>query len=156
MKFSIVAFGKSKFPFVDDGLAHYFEQIEHLADSVELVILKDQSSDQKKESAALLEALEKRKFLQDGKVRVLLLDERGKSFTSREFSAFLGSARDQGTQRFVFVVGGAYGFPAGLRERFSLISLSKMTFPHDLARLVLAEQVYRGLQILKGSAYHHD
>jgi 23S rRNA (pseudouridine1915-N3)-methyltransferase len=156
VKFSIVAFGRSKFPFVDHGISHYLDQIEHLADSVELIELKDQGSDQKKEMEFLLASLAKKKFLDDGKTRVFLLDERGKLSTSREFAASLSALCDQGVQRFVFVIGGAYGFPDALRSRFPLLSLSKLTFPHDLARLVLAEQVYRALQILKGGAYHHD
>lgn len=156
MKFSFVAFGRSKFPFVDHGISHYLEQIEHLADSAELLELKDQASDQKKEMDFLLATLQKKKFLDDGKVRVFLLDERGKLVSSREFAASLGALRDQGVQRFVFVIGGAYGFPEALRSRFPLISLSKLTFPHDLARLILAEQVYRALHILKGGAYHHE
>lgn len=155
MKFAIIAFGRSKFPFVDQGLEHYLENIGHMAEA-ELVELKDQGSDQSKEAAYLLESLKKKKFLGDGKTRVFLLDERGKASTSRDFAAQLGALRDQGVQRFVFVVGGAYGFPDELRARFPLISLSKLTFPHDLARLVLAEQIYRALHILKGGAYHHD
>jgi len=155
MKFSIVAVGRSKFSFVEDGLAHYLEQIGHMAEA-EIVLLKDQASDQKKEQEHLLEALAKRKFLEKGKARVFLLDERGKAQSSREFAASLGALRDQGVQQFVYVLGGAYGFTDELRTRFPLFSLSKMTFPHDLARLVLAEQLYRALHILAGGKYHHD
>ena len=155
MKFSIVCIGKAKFAYVEQGLAHYLEQIGHTAEA-ELLVLKDQASDQKREQELLLEALARRKFLDDGKVRVFLLDEKGKQCTSREFAAQLGALRDQGVQRFVFVIGGAFGFTDELRKRFPLLSLSKMTFPHDLARLVVAEQLYRALQILAGTKYHHD
>lgn len=155
MKFTILCIGKSKFPFVEQGLAHYLEQIGHMAEA-EIVVLKDQTSDQKREQEHLLEALAKRKFLDDGKVRVFLLDERGKPQNSRDFATGIGALRDQGVQRFVYVVGGAYGFSDELRSRFGLVSLSKMTFPHDLARLILAEQIYRGLHILAGGKYHHD
>ena len=155
MKFTLVFLGKSKFPYVEQGLAHYLEQIGHSAEA-EVLVLKDQASDQKREQEHLLEALEKRKFLSDGKTRVFLLDEKGKAYDSRAFAAQLGALRDQGVSRFVFVIGGAFGFTEELRSRFSLLSLSKMTFPHDLARLVLAEQLYRALQILAGTKYHHD
>lgn len=155
MKFSFVWIGKSKFPYVEQGLEHYIEQIGHSADA-EVLVLKDQASDQKREQALLLEALDKRRYLTDGKVRVFLLDEKGKAHTSRELAAQLGALRDQGVQRFVFVIGGAFGFTEELKRRFSCLSLSKLTFPHDLARLVLAEQVYRSLQILAGTKYHHD
>jgi 23S rRNA (pseudouridine1915-N3)-methyltransferase len=155
VKLVLVAFGKSKFPFVDDGLAHYFEQIEHSA-SVEMVLLKDQASDQKREEEFLLEALGRKKFLADGKTRVFLLDEKGREHTSRQLASELGKLRDAGVGRLVFVIGGAFGFSAELKKKFSLLSLSKLTFPHDLARLVLAEQLYRALQILAGTKYHHD
>ncbi|HEY8278850.1 MAG TPA: 23S rRNA (pseudouridine(1915)-N(3))-methyltransferase RlmH [Bdellovibrionota bacterium] len=155
MKFTLIAFGRSKFPFVEKGVAHYLENIGHMAEA-ELVELKDQDSDPKKESEHLLDALKKRKFLDDGKVRVFLLDEKGKLQGSREFAASLGALRDQGVQRFVFVIGGAYGFPDEVKTRFPLLSLSKLTFPHDLARVVLAEQLYRALHILAGGKYHHD
>jgi 23S rRNA (pseudouridine1915-N3)-methyltransferase len=155
VKFAIVFFGRSKFPFVDGGLSHYVEQIGHLAE-VEVLELKDQGSDQQKEAAHLLEALKKRKWLEDGKTRIFLLDERGKAQSSKDFALSLGSLRDQGVQRFVFLIGGAYGFTEELRRRFQLFSLSKLTFPHDLARLILAEQIYRALHILAGGKYHHE
>lgn len=155
MKFVLVAFGRSKFPFVAEGVEHYLHNIENMAEA-EFLELKDQESDPKKESAFLLESLKKKKFLDDGKARVFLLDERGKLQSSKEFAASLGALRDQGVQKFVFVIGGAYGFPEELKAKFPLISLSKMTFPHDLARLVLSEQLYRALHILKGGAYHHE
>jgi 23S rRNA (pseudouridine1915-N3)-methyltransferase len=67
----------------------------------------------------------------------------------------LEALQDQGVQRFAFLVGGAYGFTDEMRGRFSLLSLSKMTFPHDVARVLIAEQVYRALHILSGGKYHH-
>lgn len=145
--------GKSKFSFVEAGLAHYFENIRHMAE-LEYIEIRDQESRRDKEGVGFLDLLKRRKFL-DGKSKVFLLDERGKAQSSEEFAAHLGALRDQGTQRFVFVVGGAYGFPDELRSQFPLVSLSRMTFPHDVARLLLAEQIYRALHILAGGKYHH-
>lgn len=153
MKFVFLVVGKGKFPFVEEGLAHYFENIRHMAE-LEYIELKDHESRKDKEAELFNDTLKRRKLL-DGRSKVFLLDERGKTFSSEEFAAQLGALRDQGTQRFVFVVGGAYGFSAEMRTTYSLLSLSKMTFPHDLARLVLAEQVYRALHILSGGKYHH-
>ncbi len=155
MKFFIMAVGKGKFPFVEQGLVHYFKNIGHMAE-IELIELKDQESDKEKEAELFLAALKKRKFLEDGKTRIFLLDEKGKQFTSRAWAEQFGSLRDQGVQQFVLVIGGAYGFTDAMRERFSLFSLSKLTFPHDLVRLILAEQIYRALHILAGGKYHHD
>lgn len=147
--------GKNKFPFVEAGLAHYLENIRHMAE-VEYIELKDHQSDKEKEAELFLEALKKRKVLQEGKARVILLDERGKQFSSKDFAQHLGALRDQGVQRFVFLIGGAYGFTDEMRGQFPLLSLSKMTLPHDLVRLMLAEQIYRALHILSGGKYHHE
>jgi 23S rRNA (pseudouridine1915-N3)-methyltransferase len=155
MKFVIVAVGRAKFPFVEQGLAHYFKNIGHMAE-IELLELKDAASDKAKEEEVFLAAFKKRKYLEDGKARILLLDERGKQYTSRAWAEQLGALRDQGVQTFVLVIGGAYGFTDAMRERFPQFSLAKLTFPHDLVRLILAEQIYRALHILAGGKYHHD
>ena len=155
MKFLIVATGRAKFPFVEAGLAHYFKNIGHMAE-IELLEVKDSESNKEKEAEVFLAALKKRKLLDDGKVKIFLLDERGKQYTSRAWAEQFGALRDQGVQTFVLVIGGAYGFTDAMRERFPLFSLSKLTFPHDLVRLILAEQIYRALHILAGGKYHHD
>jgi 23S rRNA (pseudouridine1915-N3)-methyltransferase len=88
--------------------------------------------------------------------RVVALDERGKLLDSRQFAAQLGTWRDQGSRQVAFVVGGAYGLDPSVRERADLVlSLSPMTFPHQLVRLLFAEQLYRATAILQGSPYHH-
>jgi 23S rRNA (pseudouridine1915-N3)-methyltransferase len=153
LKFVFLVVGRSKFPFVDDGLQHYFENIRHLAE-LEYVELKEAGGRRPSEAEIFELALKRRKFL-DGRTKVFLLDERGKAYGSEKFASLLGTLRDQGVQRFVFVIGGAYGFSGEMRDRYSLLSLSPMTFPHDLARLILAEQVYRALHILSGGKYHH-
>ncbi len=88
---------------------------------------------------------------------VVLLDERGKMFSSEEFAGWVGRQRDGGTQNLVFGVGPADGWSEATRERAGLLlSLGKMTLPHELARVVLAEQVYRGFSILAGHPYHRE
>ena len=83
-----------------------------------------------------------------------LLDAAGKSFASEAFAKWLGELRDRGTRELIFVCGDADGFPAALREHVPLrISLSPMTLSHELARVVLAEQLYRAFAILSGSPY---
>jgi 23S rRNA (pseudouridine1915-N3)-methyltransferase len=83
-----------------------------------------------------------------------LLDAAGKTFTSEAFAKWLGELRDRGTRELIFICGDADGFPASLRERIpQRISLSPMTFSHELARAVLAEQLYRAFAILSGSPY---
>jgi 23S rRNA (pseudouridine1915-N3)-methyltransferase len=84
----------------------------------------------------------------------VLLDAGGKTMDSEEFARWIGDRRDRGTRELIFVCGDADGFPATVREQVKLrISLSKMTYSHELARVMLAEQIYRALAILAGSAY---
>jgi 23S rRNA (pseudouridine1915-N3)-methyltransferase len=85
----------------------------------------------------------------------VLLDSRGQQFTSDEFAAHLGRIRDEGIQRLVFAIGPADGWSAAARQRANLLlSFGRITLPHQLARVVLAEQVYRALTILAGHPYH--
>jgi 23S rRNA (pseudouridine1915-N3)-methyltransferase len=86
---------------------------------------------------------------------MVLLDSRGRELTSEEFAERIGRVRDDGVQRLVFAIGPADGWTAGARQRANLLlSLGRMTLPHQLAGVVLAEQVYRALTILAGHPYH--
>jgi 23S rRNA (pseudouridine1915-N3)-methyltransferase len=85
----------------------------------------------------------------------VLLDSQGRQFSSDEFASLVGRLRDDGTQRLVFAIGPADGWSEAARRRANLVwSLGKMTLPHQLARVVMAEQVYRALTILAGHPYH--
>lgn len=86
---------------------------------------------------------------------VVLLDSRGRQLSSEEFAAKIGKLRDEGTQRLVLAIGGADGWSEAARRRGNLLfSFGRITLPHQLARVVLAEQVYRALTILAGHPYH--
>lgn len=88
---------------------------------------------------------------------VILLDERGKQFSSREFAEMQQRHMVSGVKRVVYVVGGPYGFSAEVYARANgKISLSKMTFSHEMVRLFFCEQMYRAMTILRGEPYHHD
>jgi len=90
-----------------------------------------------------------------GPAHAVLLDSRGQQLSSEEFSVRLGNLRDGGTQRLVLAIGPADGWSAAALQRASLLfSLGRITLPHQLARIVLAEQVYRALTILAGHPYH--
>ena len=90
----------------------------------------------------------------DRAANVVLLDAAGKSFDSNSFAKWLGEHRDRGTREMLFLCGGADGFPESLRQRAQQrISLSALTFSHELARAMLAEQLYRAFAILSGSPY---
>jgi 23S rRNA (pseudouridine1915-N3)-methyltransferase len=88
---------------------------------------------------------------------VILLDEHGTEMSSVKFSAFLNKQFLSGQKHLVFIAGGAYGFDDLLRKRAGLqLSLSRMTFPHQLVRLIFTEQLYRALTILRNENYHHE
>ncbi len=88
--------------------------------------------------------------------RLVLMDERGKEMSSPDFAAFIGRCRDEGVSDLVFAIGGAYGVSSTLRQRAdAVISLSRMTFTHQMVRIFLLEQIYRGFTILNNEQYHH-
>lgn len=131
----------------------YLERIRHHhRDTVVEVVRDATGSDSQtmvtKEGANLLHCVEKGDF-------VVVCDERGKSFDSTKFSQKIQNWLD-GAQRVNFVIGGAYGLAKAVQERASAsLRLSDFTLPHELARVVLLEQVYRGLSLTAGSGYHH-
>ena len=87
---------------------------------------------------------------------VVLLDERGKEYSSIQFSQFIQQRLNSGCKNVLFLIGGAYGFSEEIYARADFsISMSRMTFPHKLARVLFAEQLYRAFSILKGEPYHH-
>lgn len=95
------------------------------------------------------------KFVGKGDMLVLF-DEKGKHVSSIEFAAFLQKQMNSGLKSLVFATGGAYGFTDDVYERAEeMIALSKLTFPHQLVRVIAAEQIYRALSILAGEKYHH-
>ena len=87
-------------------------------------------------------------------IHIILLDSTGKQFTSEAFAAHLGKLRDTGAQQILFAIGPANGWSAESRKSHTQISLGPMTLPHELARVVLAEQIYRACTILAGHPYH--
>lgn len=89
--------------------------------------------------------------------QLLLLDDKGRQFTSVEFSSFLQKKMNSGIKQLVLVIGGPYGFSNAVYKKASgKVSLSKMTFSHQMIRLFIIEQIYRGFTILKNEPYHHE
>lgn len=131
-------------------LSHYIPfSIEEIPD---LKNVRNLSEEQQKEREA--DMLFER--MQPGDVLVLL-DEKGKEFTSREFSQYLEQKMQTVAKRLVFVIGGPYGFSPRVYEAAQgKISLSKMTFSHQMVRLFMVEQIYRAYTIMRGEPYHHD
>ena len=141
MKIHLVMLGKTRRPEIRTLLDDYIARIRRFAD-VQLTELRE-------DSAASL-----RKLAFDSAATIVLLDDAGKPQTSAQFATWLGETRDRGAREIVFLCGGAEGFPEALRRRATQkFSLSSLTFSHELARAMLAEQLYRAFAILAGHPY---
>ena len=141
MKIRLVMLGKTRRPEIRALVDDYVQRIRHYVE-VEINELRDESP------AAL------KKLKLDPAVVVVLLDAAGTQFTSQTFARWLGDLRDRGARELCFYCGAAEGFPAELsRGKAQRISLSTLTMPHEFARVVLAEQIYRAFAILAGLPY---
>ena len=141
MKIKLIFLGKKKNSALNDLIMDYFSRIQKEINS-ELVFF----SNYKKQYSI---------FNNDD--IVFLVDEKGKHYNSISFSEKLKNKIQNSPKRIVFIVGDAYGFPLDLYRRCDeTISLSKLTFPHEIARLIIVEQLYRAIMIIKNHPYHHE
>jgi 23S rRNA (pseudouridine1915-N3)-methyltransferase len=140
MRLRLVMLGKTRRPELQALIDEYVKRISRSV-PVEIVELRETE-------AAL------KKFAFDQPSAIVLLDDRGKALDSEAFAKWIGEHRDRGTRQLIFACGGADGFPPEfLRQAHQKISLSPMTYSHELARVMLTEQLYRAFAILSGSAY---
>lgn len=152
----LILVGKTTDKHFQAGIADYVERIGHympfdVVTVSELKNTKNLSEDQQKQAEGELIL----KLLQPSDT-VVLLDEHGREFRSVDFASWLQQKRNT-VRRLVFVVGGPYGFsPAVYGRANEQVSLSKMTFSHQMIRLVFTEQIYRACTIIKGEPYHHE
>ena len=157
MKLSLITVGKTDVKWVKEGLDTYTSRLSHyipfsVTEIPELKNVSSLSHEQIKEKEGEL-ILSKLKPADE----LILLDERGKEFRSVEFASFLEEKLLHSGKDIVFVIGGAYGFSPAVYERSnSKLSLSKMTFSHQMVRTIFAEQLYRAFTIIKGEPYHHE
>lgn len=140
MRILLLMLGKTRRPELRAVIDDYVKRISRHSPT-EITEVRDASAALKKLDA-------------DRVATVVLLDAAGKSLDSHAFALWLGELRDRGTRELIFLCGDADGFPDSLRQRAQQkISLSAMTFSHELARAILAEQLYRAFAILSGSPY---
>jgi 23S rRNA (pseudouridine1915-N3)-methyltransferase len=138
-KVKVYTIGKIKENWLQEALAEYEGRLKASL-SFEWILSKN-----KEQMAQLLER----------EANFICLDPQGREFNSEEFSTFLIKALQEGHSRLSFAIGGADGIPSSTKAKArSLVSLSQMTFTHQITRLILLEQVYRALEISKGTAYH--
>lgn len=155
MKIKIFSFGKPKFSFLDDAIFEFENRIKKLV-NFESIIMKEIPFDLNNKDKCLLEESKAIfKFYQEN-VSTFLLVENSKEFTSIEFSKAIEQKFLKMGNEIHFFIGSSHGFHDVVKDKIkSHLSLSPMTFTHDMARFLLLEQVYRALTILKKIPYHH-
>lgn len=156
MKITLLLVGKTSFPYINEGISLYEKRLKFYVNynKIEIPELKNASSltqeqIKEKEGELILKNVKPNEEL-------ILLDERGKIFSSEGWAEHIQKKITYTGKDIVFVVGGAYGFSQTVYGRASeLFSLSKMTFSHQIIRVIFLEQLYRAFTIIKGEPYHH-
>lgn len=156
MRIMLLTVGKTVVPWVKEGLDVYASRLKHYIpfEVVEIPELKDtkaltEAQIKEREGALILKSA--------GSAELILLDEHGRSYRSVDFAKELQNAISHSSHDICFVVGGAYGFsPQVYAKASGKISLSPMTFNHQMVRTIFAEQLYRAFTIMRGEPYHHE
>ena len=156
LKLQFWAIGKNNEPYIKTGVEEFTDRISRYfkAEWNIIPVLKNagmlnEMDLKKKEGETILGWLSKDDYL-------VVLDERGKQFSSEKLAAFIQARANESTKKLVFVIGGAFGLDDTVLKRANYKwSLSELTFPHQLVRLILAEQIYRACTIIKNEKYHH-
>lgn len=157
MKISLIAIGKTEDKYLIEGIDKYLNRLKHYINFSFTVIpdiknTKNLTEAQQKSKEAELIL----KQLNNSDV-VVLMDEKGKKYSSVQFSQYINKQMVGSVQNLVFIIGGPYGFDESIYKRAnSSISLSDMTFSHQMVRLFFVEQLYRAFTILKNEPYHHE
>lgn len=157
MKILLIVVGKTDQKWLIDGISQYTERLTHFAQFEMLVIPDirnnknmDQNTQKVREGEQILNLLQPSDD-------VWLLDDKGREMTSPEMARWLEKRMAQSTKRLVFIIGGPYGFSPDVYDRVpGRLSLSRMTFSHQMVRLIFVEQLYRAFSILNNLPYHHE
>ncbi len=157
MKIVLIVVGKTTDSCLQQQIEMYWQRIQrYISCDLEIIPALKSTKSLSEEEIKRKEGLLILNKLQPADT-VVLLDEQGKEYTSVQFSKYIDKQMQMSTKRLVFVVGGAYGFSAQVyayaRQK---IALSKMTFSHQMIRLLFVEQLYRAFSIIKGEPYHHQ
>lgn len=154
MNINIICVGKIKEKYILDGIQEFAKRMQAFG-KLKIFELKEDGNDSnrnmsiEKESKSILETLEKNKGFK------ILLDIQGKNFSSEDMASQIEKIGLNGDNTINFIIGGSYGVSEDIRKSADLrLSFSKMTFPHQLMRLILIEQIYRWFSIIKNTKYH--
>lgn len=157
MNIKIIWVGKTSTSHINIGIEDYANRIKHYT-NFDIITIPDlkatknltEAQQRDKEGELILKHLKNEDF-------VVLLDDKGKEMTSLKFAKWIEQKQHASIKNLYFIIGGAYGFSQAIYDRSNaLLSLSKMTFSHQIIRLIFAEQLYRAFTILKNEPYHHE
>lgn len=155
MKIKIIALGKIKEKFLKDGIDEFLKRLTPYASVTIQELTPIEIKDENLTNKILIEEGEKILSLIKPLDYVITLEINGKQFSSEEFASKIEDLTNDGTQEIVFVIGSSCGIGKNVSQRANLkMSMSKMTFLHQFARLILVEQIYRAFKIIKGETYH--
>jgi len=157
MKIQLWSIGKEHDPYIREGIAIFQKRLRHYVDfELRLIPSVKQAASlsipelKKQEARILLDLLQPQDYL-------VALDEHGKMMTTLELAGFLQQRANAGTRQLVLLIGGAFGLDASILQRAQWkLSLSPLTFPHQLVRLIMTEQLYRAYSVLHNEKYHHQ
>ena len=157
MKITLMVVGKTTTGYLKPGIDDYTSRLKHYV-PFDIQYVQDvkntrnlsELQQKQNEGRSILASVDKSDY-------VVLLDEHGREMTSVQFSEYIQKRMSSGARRVVFVIGGPYGFSQEVYDRANeKISLSKMTFSHEMVRIIFAEQIYRAFTILNHEPYHHE
>jgi 23S rRNA (pseudouridine1915-N3)-methyltransferase len=157
MKITLIVTGKTDANWLQEGIETYLKRLRHYT-TLDMKVLPDIKNNRKmppqiqkeKEGQQITSIIE-------GKNDVYLLEERGEPYSSRELAVFLDKKIVGGSKELTFIIGGPFGFSEEiLKSSSGKISLSRLTFSHQMVRLLFLEQIYRAFTIIKGEPYHND
>jgi 23S rRNA (pseudouridine1915-N3)-methyltransferase len=157
VKIKFIVTGKTDAEYLRGAISAYENRLKHYI-PFELICIPDVKNAGKLSESQLKNKEGKNILSQlNSGDELVLLDEKGETCSSSEFSSFLAKKINAGTKCIAFVAGGAYGFSDEVyNNASSMIALSRMTFTHQMVRLIFVEQLYRAFTIMKGEAYHHE
>ncbi len=157
MKILLIQIEKTTDSYLNEGIKVYTERLKnYVTFSTETIVMPKVIRQKSFEEQKKAEALEILKLLEPSDYLVCM-DEHGKQFTSVQFADFLNKRMVSGCKRVVFLIGGPFGIDKSILDKSSyVLSLSSMTFSHQMIRLFFTEQLYRGFSILKNEKYHHE
>jgi 23S rRNA (pseudouridine1915-N3)-methyltransferase len=163
MTIKIIAIGRTDIAYLKSGIEDYLKRLSHYT-NLDFIVLNPTKTSiktpieeiKRKEYELVIRHLEKEKTNNESS-KIVLLDERGREFRSIEFADYIQKNLNQSVKNLCFIIGGAYGFDKKMYDMASeKLSLSSMTFSHQLIRILLLEQLYRSFTILKREPYHNE